>query len=785
MNRQLHLLKLLSLTVVLSVSSLKTYSQEIRIGYSTERSKSAFSLGTATNPSGQTLLCDSKSLLMDGRPFIPVMGEFHYARYNESEWKQELLKMKAGGITMVASYLFWIHHEEEKGVFDWSGSRDLRRFVTICKEVDMPIVLRVGPFCHGEVRHGGIPDWVLDDGCKIRSTDPAFLEYARLWYANVFNQVKGLFWKEGGPIIGIQFDNEYRGEWAYLKALKDIGTQIGFDAPIYTRTGWPQLTTPATFGEMLPLYGDYSDGFWDRKLVDMPGEYADAYLFRASKISTVIATEQFTTSTAEELSYPYFTCELGGGMMPSYHRRIYIDPLDVYAMSLVKIGSGSNLPGYYMYHGGTNPKGLYHTLNEKQDSRYMNHNDLPAMTYDFQTPLGEFGQINPHYHWLRRTHSFLADFGAELSDMDLVLPANAVTDAKGKDNLRWGVRSNGKSGYVFVNNYQRMRQLSDKKQVRFTLHLPGETLRFPEKPVTVPSGASFFLPFNLQVSGVTVKYATAQPVAHIRNGATETIFLAAIKGLPVELMLEADGAVILYKDLKPGTDCYIDAQAKTGNLVRFVILDEETSLQSYKVALAGKEYLFLTPGGLSVWNNGVYLEQWGSGDFSWSVYPATAQGEGLFTAHKATQPLLSTVALKVTQQREAASPRTVHMGSQKVAEQPTDAEFAQLAAQWSIKGLDAVSDVSNSFLKIAYEGDVARIYANGELVEDNFYNGREMYVPVSKLAGKEVVLSILPLSKEYPIYFQEPIRTRLADAGVLLQLNKVEVVERKMIELKP
>ena len=82
----------------------------------------------------------------------------------------------------------------------------------------------------------------------------------------------------------------------------------------------------------------------------------------------------------------FFTCELGGGMMTSYHRRVYVYPQDAYSLAIVKLGSGSNLLGYYMYHGGTNPEGHAY-LNEMQRTPYTNWNDLPVKTYDFQAPL--------------------------------------------------------------------------------------------------------------------------------------------------------------------------------------------------------------------------------------------------------------------------------------------------------------------------------------------------------------------------------------------------------------
>src|SRR5574344_752255 len=55
---------------------------------------------------------DSRSLFIDGKRVIPVMGEIHYSRVPVDEWKTELEKMKAGGVTMIATYVFWNHIEE-------------------------------------------------------------------------------------------------------------------------------------------------------------------------------------------------------------------------------------------------------------------------------------------------------------------------------------------------------------------------------------------------------------------------------------------------------------------------------------------------------------------------------------------------------------------------------------------------------------------------------------------------------------------------------------------------
>src|SRR4029077_1999109 len=108
-----------------------------------------FNMGQSRRPDGATLTFDSQSFLLDGKRWTPVMGEFHYARYPETEWRDELLKMKAGGIDIVATYVFWIYHEEVEGEFDWSGRRDLRHFVQLCGDLGLKVMVRCGPWCHG------------------------------------------------------------------------------------------------------------------------------------------------------------------------------------------------------------------------------------------------------------------------------------------------------------------------------------------------------------------------------------------------------------------------------------------------------------------------------------------------------------------------------------------------------------------------------------------------------------------------------------------------------------
>ena len=66
---------------------------------------------------------NSRYFTVDGQPRLPVMGEIHFSRCPASEWRRELLKMRAGGVEIAATYVFWIHHEERPGEWAFSGSR--------------------------------------------------------------------------------------------------------------------------------------------------------------------------------------------------------------------------------------------------------------------------------------------------------------------------------------------------------------------------------------------------------------------------------------------------------------------------------------------------------------------------------------------------------------------------------------------------------------------------------------------------------------------------------------
>ncbi len=345
---------------------------------------------------------NSDYLTRDGRAWFPVMGEMHFTRYREELWEESLRKMKAGGVNIVSTYMIWIHHEEEEGIFDFSGCRNVRRFVELCGKVGLLVCLRLGPWVHGEVRNGGFPDWVVkkgEEGVELRSNDETYMAYVRRYWSKVSEQVQGLMLKDGGPVMAMQLENEYghvggfRGEKgeAHMRALMALAKEVGLEVPIYTATGWGG----AVIGDCIPVMGGYCDAPWEQSVEELSAN--TNYIISHMRNDALIACDHHVEDaiTFDESRFPYLTAELGGGMQVTSHRRPVATGPDIGAMSTTKLASGVALLGYYMYHGGSNPEGKLSTLQESRDTGYLNN--LPEINYDFNAPIRQYGTISDNY----------------------------------------------------------------------------------------------------------------------------------------------------------------------------------------------------------------------------------------------------------------------------------------------------------------------------------------------------------------------------------------------------
>ncbi|MEO8114088.1 MAG: beta-galactosidase, partial [Phenylobacterium sp.] len=630
--------------------------------------------------------------------------------------------------------------EETEGTFVWTGDRDLRRFVTLAGKLGLKVVVRPGPWVHSEARFGGIPDWTVH-AVPVRNNDPVYLHYVARYWGQVAQQLKGLLWKDGGPIIGLQLENEYNltgpGQGRdHIAALKRIALAAGLDTPLYTVTGWDNTIYPKR--EVAPLFGGYADEPWGLTTEKLPP--AETYVFRFdSRVRGNLGAQTSNPSPgdgdSDQPHTPFFGAEFGGGVPTMYRRRPIMAPDDTAAMLPVQLGSGNNLYGYYMFHGGRISPGHG---SQEENTAIGAYNDLPMVDYDFQAPIGGYGQQHPVLNKIRPFHYFLQAFGPDLAPMTVRRPD--VESKAGSDLVtpRWSVRSLGDSGFLFLNNHVRQYPMATQKAVRFQVRLPHQTVTFPERPIDIPTGAYFIWPINMDLAGVRLAYATAQPVTRLDVDGGPVYVFRATDGVPTDLAFDGkgvasvtspSGAVVrdagrfVVGGLQAGTGAVVEVRTTAGRTVRVLVLTARQGEALSVGVLAGKTRLVLTDAQLLFNGSGLDLLSMGGAGFRVAVFPAlprtptadrplrAAGRDGLFQVFEAQVPQRS-IPVTLSKIREAGVvPPLAMTGPGKTAVQPTPETFGKSAA-WTISlPADTLTGVDDAFLRIQARGDVARLFS--------------------------------------------------------------------------
>ncbi|MFM9447009.1 beta-galactosidase [Streptomyces acidiscabies] len=720
----------------------------------------------------------SRWLTRGGKPWFPVSGEFHYSRYPNASWEEELLKMKAAGVTAVASYVIWIHHQPTEAAARFDGDLDLRRFAELCARHGLDFIPRVGPWSHAEVRNGGLPDWVMARTDATRTDDPVYLAVVQPWFEAIAAQLDGLQRASGGPIVAIQIENELYDQPGHLLTLKRMAQQAGMDAPLWTSTAWGGVQLPGD--ELMPLYGGYPETFWTEADGGWPDTCRKHFFFTHQRDDEGIGADLRPTtvrgvdSAGYAERFPWATCELGGGMAVAYHRRPRVDAADIGSLGLTKIGCGSVWQGYYMFHGGTNPGP---GLQESHATGYPN--DLPILTYDFQAPLGEYGQYRDSYDELRLQHLLLAEFGERIAPMESVLPLEAPTGQHDMETLRWAVRTDGESGFLFVNNHQPHGELAEHPGTTFTVG----GLTFPSEPFTVPQGAYFCWPFRMEFGGLRVEWATAQPVCTVQDGDRTVLVLAATEGVPVEVALGGgvavnampegaavgpafdDGSGVLITGIRPGTGAWIEAENLDEEPIAFLVLDAATARTAYKGFAWGAERLILSAEGVVLDQHRAEVRLHGrtphSADtVSFAVLPAPERlpkGEALsetrdgvltrYTLSEAGEPAPVPAVDLV---RPAGDPPPPTTGVLQRAGAPGDEWYERSAAEYRVR---VPAHDRHGVLRLHWHGDVARAYVGERLVADQFSSGRPWDIGLELIPeGEELRVRILASDPSARVY---------------------------------
>ena len=731
------------------------------------------------NPAGDEISFTNYYMQKNGKPFFGISGEFHYSRIMDSRWEDEIIKMKMAGINIIATYVFWIHHEEEEGIFDFTGRRNLRRFVELCQKHGLYVIVRVGPFDHGEVRNGGLPDWLYGKPFEVRSTSEGFLYYTERMYLKLGDQLRGLFFKDGGPVIGVQIDNEYMhssapweittgisDEWvptgdegiAYMLRLKDLAAGCGLNPVFYTCTGWGGASMPDS---MMPLWGGYAFRPWIYHSYSGEHPATEEYVYQDFHNNDAVRNYDFHPPYRPE-ERPYACCEMGGGMACFYYYRFQYPFRSVDAMANIKMASGCNFLGYYMFHGGSNPVGNHGT--------FMNECQVPRISYDYQAALGEFGQVRESYRRLKNLHFFAAAFGDRLCRLGTVLPDGAShIDPKDMDTLRYAVRTDGRSGFLFVNNYQDHAPMKDKTDECVTLLLEEEEITFR---FGLAAEENVIMPFHFGMDGIDLVQASAQPVTKLENGNHVTYVFFAPTGMDPSFAFEK--GVRINEEEKNVHVCEEGFQAelftvkKNGAAVKVLVIDRKLADQLY--LLSGNRLAF-SEGVLLEDEKGIRLESC-LGQNTVMTYPENAlSGKNTVQGDPRFEGLFSTYEF-CTEEKQ------IEVEMEQVGPTRYTLTFSD----------NLMTGLKDLLLQVNYTGDIGSAFLDGKMIHDNFCNGAPWEISLrdfaEELKKQPVTIYITPLKEGAHVNTESSMAARMEEVdfsiGTIQSVSVQPVYEMKV-----
>ncbi|MCF1600767.1 glycoside hydrolase family 35 protein [Tetragenococcus halophilus] len=317
-----------------------------------------------------------EDFLLNNKPFKILSGAIHYFRVHPDDWYHSLYNLKALGFNTVETYIPWNMHEAKKGQFSFEGILDLERFLKMAQEIGLYAIVRPSPYICAEWEMGGLPAWLLNESCHIRSSDPAYLKHVAQYYDVLIKKLVSHQLSAGGNILMVQVENEYGSfgeEKAYLYAIRELLQQRGITMPLFTSDGpWrATLRTGSMIDEDILVTGNFG-----------------------SKGKENFASMQ-SFFDEHQKKWPLMCMEFWDGWFNRWKEPIVKrDPEELAEAihEVIELGS-INL---YMFHGGTN-FGFMNGCSARGQT------DLPQITsYDYGAPLDEQGNPTEKYYAIRR-----------------------------------------------------------------------------------------------------------------------------------------------------------------------------------------------------------------------------------------------------------------------------------------------------------------------------------------------------------------------------------------------
>jgi beta-galactosidase len=364
----------------------------------------------------RTVSFDERALVIGGNRELLISGEIHYPRVPEKEWERVLDATKAAGINCIATYVFWNLHEQRRNCYDFRDGKNIAQFLSLCRDRDLYVILRAGPYCCAEWNYGGLPSWLRDEpNMELRTWNAPYLQRTERYLQHLFAEVRPSLATMGGAVVMVQLENEYanianrykKHGNRYLAWILALGRKQGINVPIVMCEGGSRGALEAFNGFSIS----------DARISDFRKRCAGK---------------------------PLMWTELWPGWYDTWSREHHVrDARNICYHLLRFVAAGGTTWNYYMWHGGTN---------FDRTSMYLQVN-----SYDFDAPLDQWGRLTRKGNYLSALHKLLEHKKSLLLNGKRIDSASQVawTD-KGKElriawneKERWAALSDENSEILF------------------------------------------------------------------------------------------------------------------------------------------------------------------------------------------------------------------------------------------------------------------------------------------------------------------------------------------------
>ncbi|ESP02347.1 hypothetical protein LOTGIDRAFT_224863 [Lottia gigantea] len=311
-----------------------------------------------------------RKFMLNGKEIWIMSGAMHYFRVMPEYWRDRMLKMKAGGLNTIETYVSWNLHEPEPGHFDFEGMLDLRRYIELAQELGLYVIFRPGPYICSEWDFGGMPSWLLKDpNMKVRSNYEPYQAAVKRFFNHLLPMIEDLQATRGGPIIMVQVENEYgsyHSDVSHLHFIADLLRHHGVQELLITSDNEHGMARAPFFKVALPTA--------NLKKFDI---------------------ELYKHITEIDSNFPFMVMEYWSGWFDHWAGEHKTETVDYHEEMVIEILKRQGSINFYMYHGGTN-------FGFMAGANYFGEYKADVTSYDYDAPLSEAGDLTPKYDKTRQ-----------------------------------------------------------------------------------------------------------------------------------------------------------------------------------------------------------------------------------------------------------------------------------------------------------------------------------------------------------------------------------------------